>query len=156
MSNKVKRKLRKEITSKFMLLLFFLSSSTHATTFAWLQDSHQNWLRVEIADTPKKQSQGLMYRPYLLPNYGMLFIFDNPRPLSFWMKNTWRTLDIRFYDENGILINRHPYAQPCLQTHCPYYNATQNAKYVLETAAQPIDHLPIGNLISIIYSQSTD
>ena len=45
-------------------------------------------IQVEIADTPQKQQKGLMFRKSLGQDKGMLFIFDEVRHVSFWMKNT--------------------------------------------------------------------
>jgi uncharacterized membrane protein (UPF0127 family) len=58
---------------------------------------------VELAKTPYKQSQGLMFRKELQPDSGMLFVFDNPKRLSFWGMNTFIPLDIAFIDERGII-----------------------------------------------------
>ena len=58
---------------------------------------------VELAKTPYKQSQGLMFRKELQPDSGMLFAFDDPKPLSFWGMNTFIPLDIAFIDEHGII-----------------------------------------------------
>src|SRR6185436_1514208 len=44
--------------------------------------------RLELALTPEDQAQGLMYRESLPPRAGMLFVFDQPAPHHFWMKNT--------------------------------------------------------------------
>ena len=43
-------------------------------------------LFVEIADTPLKREYGLMDRHSLADNQGMLFKFDRPSRLAFWMK----------------------------------------------------------------------
>ena len=43
---------------------------------------------VEVADTPQKRERGLMFRESLADDNGMIFLFDQPRPAAFWMKNT--------------------------------------------------------------------
>lgn len=45
-------------------------------------------LVVEIAETHKDRQRGLMHRASLPEKRGMLFIFDEPQPLCFWMRNT--------------------------------------------------------------------
>ncbi len=46
-----------------------------------------------------------MYRFSLAPEAGMLFVFDAPRPLSFWMRNTYMPLSIAFIDAQGTILN---------------------------------------------------
>ncbi len=58
---------------------------------------------VEIADTPEMRAQGLMHRTDLPESAGMLFVFDPPQMVSFWMKNTPLPLDIIFVDESGVV-----------------------------------------------------
>ena len=53
-------------------------------------------LYAEIAETPDKLAQGLMFRKSLPENSGMLFRFDDDRELRFWGKNTYIPLDIAF------------------------------------------------------------
>lgn len=60
---------------------------------------------IEIADTPAERTQGLMYRRYLPPDAGMLFIFESSGPLSFWMKNTYIPLDIIFISETKAIVS---------------------------------------------------
>jgi uncharacterized protein len=60
-------------------------------------------LRVEIAVTPEQQSRGLMFREQLADNAGMLFPYDTPREVSFWMKNTVISLDMIFIRKDGVI-----------------------------------------------------
>jgi len=57
----------------------------------------------EVADEPHKRRQGLKQRKELLYNWGMLFVYDEEKPLEFWMKDTELSLDIAFIDEKGVI-----------------------------------------------------
>ncbi|MFZ9396153.1 MAG: DUF192 domain-containing protein [Erythrobacter sp.] len=61
--------------------------------------------RVELADSPEAQRQGLMFRTELGDNEGMLFPSDVPDVRSFWMKNTPLSLDIIFIGTDGRILN---------------------------------------------------
>ena len=69
-------------------------------------------LAVEIADDSEERAHGLMGRKSLEPMSGMLFVYETPRPASFWMKNTLIPLDMLFFDAAGVLRTVHPQAQP--------------------------------------------
>ena len=67
---------------------------------------------VELADTPRARSRGLMFREALPKWAGMLFIYERPQPASFWMKNTLIPLDMLFADRTGRVTHIHHRAQP--------------------------------------------
>ncbi|MCC6778831.1 MAG: DUF192 domain-containing protein [Hyphomicrobiales bacterium] len=58
---------------------------------------------VELATTPEEQARGLMYRRELPPMQGMLFDFKREQPTSFWMKNTYVSLDMIFIRADGTI-----------------------------------------------------
>ncbi|MBV7434737.1 DUF192 domain-containing protein [Cardiobacteriaceae bacterium TAE3-ERU3] len=97
----------------------------------WISDGDRI-LHVRIAADEHSRARGLMFKPYLLPNEGMLFVFNQPRPVAFWMKNTLIPLDIRFYDSAGNPIAYYPYATPCITAQCSTYPAQGAVRYVLE------------------------
>lgn len=92
-------------------------------------------VNAEVALTPSEQEKGLMYRTSMNENDGMIFVFPEDAPRSFWMKNTLIPLDIIFFDSSGNLLNV-AHAVPCPDnTICPTYESAGLAKYVLEVNA---------------------
>ena len=72
-------------------------------------------LTVEIADDGAEREQGLMFRPRLPENHGMLFVWPIAQRNVFWMKNTPEPLDLLFFD-NGRLVATIAYAKPFDET----------------------------------------
>jgi uncharacterized membrane protein (UPF0127 family) len=90
-------------------------------------------VEAELATTVETRTRGLMGRPSLPVNQGMLFIFEAPQPLSFWMFNTLIPLDIIFADEHRRIIAIHASVPPCLPPRrCPTYSSNGPAQFVLE------------------------
>ena len=93
--------------------------------------SEQNEIvfEVELADTPARRVQGLMFRYKMEPNQGMFFIFDHEEPQSFWMKNTYLSLDMIFIDENFQIVQIYENAFPLKEEPIV---SDYPARYVLE------------------------
>jgi uncharacterized membrane protein (UPF0127 family) len=68
--------------------------------------------QVEIADDEAARQRGLMYRREMPADHGMLFHFEAEQPLSFWMKNTYLSLDIIFVSAAGQVVNIHHSTTP--------------------------------------------
>lgn len=85
--------------------------------------------QIEIAKSPEEWRKGLMFRQKLAPNEGMLFWGEETEPRSFWMKNTYVSLDILFLDENGKILHIAENATPLSETPIP---STKPARHVLE------------------------
>jgi len=60
---------------------------------------------LEIAETVDKRTKGFMYRNSLAQDRGMIFIYPEPKLMSFWMKNVKFPLSIAFLKEDGRIIN---------------------------------------------------
>ncbi len=67
---------------------------------------------IELAQTQQERSRGLMFREHLPNRSGMLFIFDPPQRVAFWMKNTLIPLDMIFVDRAGTVTRVHQGAIP--------------------------------------------
>lgn len=67
---------------------------------------------VEIARTPEEQARGMMNRQSLAPDRGMLFPYDPPQPVAFWMKNTLIPLDMVFISPGGRILRIEANAVP--------------------------------------------
>lgn len=75
-------------------------------------DGTTHSFQVEVARTGPEQAKGLMFRTLMGPDEGMLFPFDPPRQVSFWMKNTVIPLDIVFIGPDGKVTNISANAAP--------------------------------------------
>ena len=86
---------------------------------------------VELALSHEERERGMMDRQSLAPDRGMLFVYDQPGPRRFWMKNTYIPLDIIFVGEDGRIMSIEADAIPL---SLDSYNSYEPALLVLELA----------------------
>ena len=77
-------------------------------------------IQLEVAETPHQQALGLMYRTELADDRGMLFPFNPPRRVSFWMKNVSISLDMIFLFQ-GAVVAIAADVPPCTSAPCDVY-----------------------------------
>lgn len=112
-----------------------LVSGTAATAACQIDkvDLRGSWgtasFSIEVADDNSERAQGLMHRESMARSAGMLFVYDRPRPIRFWMRNTLIPLDMVFVDRTGTVQKVHHEAQPLDETLIFGGNEIQ---YVLE------------------------
>ncbi len=88
-------------------------------------------IQLEVAKTPAQQAMGLMFRTELAANRGMLFPFNPPRQVGFWMQNCRINLDMVFLREGKVqyIAANVP---PCQKEPCPVYGPNVPVDQVIE------------------------
>lgn len=95
-------------------------------------------LNIEIANSPYERETGLMYRTSMEKNQGMLFVFDEESILTFYMKNTYMSLDLIFISEKKEIISIYKNAKP---NDLSSIFSKLPSKYVLEVIQGVSDNL---------------
>lgn len=104
--------------------------------------SGEHRFMVEIADDDAERARGLMYRPPLEDDRGMLFQFPAAREQSFWMKNTPSPLDIIYIDPQGRIVSIASHATPYSETPIPSNGASNGVLELRAGRAQEIGAKP--------------
>ncbi len=92
-------------------------------------------LEVEVAQSFSERYKGLMHRQSLHKNSGMLFVFDRPQKLSFWMKNTYIPLSIAYIDKEKVIKEIYEMKPQSLlerTQHTEDYPSQCDCQYALE------------------------
>ncbi|MEH2435050.1 MAG: DUF192 domain-containing protein [Nostoc sp.] len=107
-------------------------------------------INLEVAQTPQQQAMGLMYRPALPDDRGMLFGFPSPQSVSFWMKNVPVALDMVFL-QNGVVKYIQAAAPPCASEPCPTYGPNTPINQVIELRSGRAAELKlkVGDIVKI-------
>lgn len=75
-------------------------------------DHHIHPFTVELALSPEQQARGLMFRDHIPSDHGMLFLYQTPQVVSYWMRNCLVPMDMLFIAEDGRITNIQVNAQP--------------------------------------------
>lgn len=82
----------------------------------------------EVADNDSTRQTGLMNRPQMGNQQGMVFVFEQRQRHCMWMRNTLIPLSVAFMDDDGKIINIEDMAPRTEQDHC----ALRPARFALE------------------------
>ncbi|MEI6759948.1 MAG: DUF192 domain-containing protein [Betaproteobacteria bacterium] len=85
-------------------------------------------IEVQVAATPEQRATGLMFRREMPASEGMLFVFEQPTPQCFWMKNTLLPLTAAFVADDGSIVNLADMKPQTTDSHC----SDKPVRYVLE------------------------
>jgi len=105
-----------------------------------------NPLKIWLARTHQEKAKGLMFVDSMVDDQGMLFVYESPQIMSFWMKNTKIPLDLVFFTENleinGWIKCMQPgYGRP--ERALEHYVSELPAQYALELNAGSIERLAL-------------
>ncbi|MEM1286752.1 MAG: DUF192 domain-containing protein [Pseudomonadota bacterium] len=100
--------LRHYLLAALTLLFLCVAAASRAQAFEESSLSVQTGsgtfeFSIEIARTPQEQALGLMHRRSIPEDYGMLFPFERAREASFWMRETYVSLDMVFIKDGGVV-----------------------------------------------------
>jgi len=92
-------------------------------------------LQTEVMVSDEDRQMGLMFRPSLPLDHGMLFIFEQADFHGIWMKNCKFPIDIVWLDAEARVVHVAQKVPPCKADPCPVYQPLQRASYVVEMNA---------------------
>ena len=85
-------------------------------------------IRAQVAQTDEQRTIGLMHRPAMPHNDGMLFVFQEATQQCFWMKNTLLPLSAAFIADDGTVVNIEDMKPQTIDSHC----SKKPVRFVLE------------------------
>jgi uncharacterized membrane protein (UPF0127 family) len=96
----------------FALLAPPSAEATGTGTLVLKTETGDHSFNIELATTREEQTLGLMFRRSLPDNAGMLFLYDQPKPATMWMKNTLIPLDMVFIAPDGTVLRIERHTEP--------------------------------------------
>ena len=108
---------------------------------------------LEVADTGEERARGLMNRPSLPPDRGMLFVWEDESVRGFWMLNTLIPLDILFIDEQWMVVDIQTMApEPDVPaSELTIYQSAGPAQYALEVNAGDAERCEVAVGMAVMF-----
>ncbi len=122
--------------------LFFLNPETKDTI---------KKIDIELAERRDEIEYGMMYRKTMDINTGMLFLMESLKQQSFYMKNTYVSLDMIFINEKGIIVSIQEKTEP-LNTRSLFSEGP--ADKVLEVKGGFSEKFGIGKGMEIVWNRN--
>jgi len=106
---------------------------------------------VEIAETEEHRQKGLMGRPSLPADAGMMFVYFEPVRSGFWMKNTTISLSIAFIGEDQTILQIID-MDPCTENDCPVYTPDVEYTAALEVNQGAFEEwgIEVGDTVTLL------
>jgi uncharacterized membrane protein (UPF0127 family) len=92
-------------------------------------------LQAEVMVRDEDRAMGLMFRPSLPLDRGMIFVFERADFHGIWMKNCRFPIDILWLDDEKKVVHVAESVPPCKADPCPVYGPMRKAAYVVELNA---------------------
>lgn len=118
----------------FLSVLLLISSAGYASRDRlWPARLGDSDIKMKIAESDEDRSVGLMFVKSMPENQGMLFVFEQERTLTFWMKNTLIPLSIGFFDKDLKLVDiQDMKTESPMVRELPQYPSRVPAQFALE------------------------
>ncbi len=107
-------------------------------------------IKIELAEKPEEIQYGMMYRKSMDANTGMLFLMSEEKEQSFWMKNTYVSLDIIYINSKNEVVSIQKNAEPLSEKSLP---SEGSASFVLEVKGGFCDQYGIAKGTKIAFTK---
>ena len=125
-------RLTRVLRGALLLSLVVASRASSAPAVISLALPSGKVLQTEVMANDEDRAMGLMFRPSLPQDHGMLFVFDRVDFHGFWMKNCKFAIDMVWLDEEKKVVHVAESVPPCKSDPCPVYQPLRRAAYVVE------------------------
>jgi len=119
------------------ILLLFSLSACGFQHFEFVDMPSGQTVKLKLAVSAAERAQGLGGIKSMPDFDGMLFVYDEPTQVDFWMYNMYFPLDIIYLDEDKQVLEIHEQQLPCVSAEeCPsILSGSTDVQFVVEVPA---------------------